>query len=317
MSGLPVQTTSSGIVQALLVFKEFQIWQVTGDLVTSNLALNYLSLNVGTSAPRSVVQTPYGTNFMAIDGPYVVDALGAVKPLTKTPGENEQDIQAPFIYATQPSRVAAGYSGGVYRINVDTYLNGTTLNGDYWFDLQRRRWNGPHTFAADCLSQVGNYFVTSHPNYGAKLFKAQLLSDTTTVYNDNGTAITFMLLSSSFPKDASMTQKMVVESTIELSSSGATVNYNITALDGVFNRISSVVISVINSNFTWGSSYWGSSYWSSSINIPKVCNIPWDRQLVFQKMSIQVDGSCQNNISIGSTFLRYQELGYMNNQNLG
>jgi hypothetical protein len=38
-SGLPFQTTSGGVVGALVVFKQSQIWQVTGDPTTSNLAL--------------------------------------------------------------------------------------------------------------------------------------------------------------------------------------------------------------------------------------------------------------------------------------
>jgi hypothetical protein len=66
LSGLPVQTTSSGVVQALMVFKASQVWQVTGDPAAvggSTLALNFISLNVGCSSPRSIALSPLGLYF--------------------------------------------------------------------------------------------------------------------------------------------------------------------------------------------------------------------------------------------------------------
>ena len=77
LSGLPVQTTSAGVVAALIVFKQFQIWQITGDAaITGSLAQNFLSLNIGCMSPRTIVQTPIGTVFIGIDGAYLVSALG-------------------------------------------------------------------------------------------------------------------------------------------------------------------------------------------------------------------------------------------------
>jgi hypothetical protein len=312
IEGLPIQTTSAGVSQALLAFKDFQVWQITGDPTTQNLALNFLSLNVGTSAPRSLVQSPYGVNFMAIDGPYIVDPLGLVRPLTKQPQASDQDIQQPFIYATTPSRVSAGYSGGIYRICLDTTLNGSIATNDYWFDTQRRRWNGPHSFPHDCASQVGSYFVLSHQSKGAALFKSQLFQDATSVYLDDGNSLSFYLESSTFPKDMSMSEKMVVESTIELGVAGGTVSYGITALDEQRNTLNHALINISSSATLWGGSTWGGGLWSSGINIPSVYTIPWTAPLVFQKMALVVTGSSKNNVSIGAFFARYQITGYMN-----
>ena len=36
---------------------------------------------------------------------------------------------------------------------------GQSVTNDYWFDEHKRRWTGPHSFAYDCLSQYGNYFI--------------------------------------------------------------------------------------------------------------------------------------------------------------
>lgn len=314
VQGLPVQTTSAGVVQALLAFKSSQIWQITGDTTTSNLALNFLSLNVGTSSPRTVVQSPYGVNFMAIDGPYIVDPLGLVRPLTKQVGETDQDIQQPFIYSITPSRSAAGYSGGIYRVCLDTNFTGQTQTNDYWFDTQRRRWNGPHTFHYDCASQVSNFFVVSHWSQGAVLFKSELTASPTSVYTDNGVSIQFNLQSSTFPKDGSMTEKLVVESTIELSTAGAGVNYQVSALDDQSTVMNSTNISVPPGTSIWDAFIWGSGLWSASTNLPKTYTIEWTTPLIFQKMAIQVQGTASGNISIGAMFARYQDLGYTNQQ---
>jgi hypothetical protein len=313
-NGLPVQTTSAGVVQALLVFKAFSVWQITGDPVTQNLANNFLSLNVGTSAPRSVVQTPYGTNFMAIDGPYIVDMLGAVKPLTKTTIETVQDIQIPFIFATQPSRVSAGYSGGIYRICVDTTIDGSPQTNEYWFDIERRRWNGPHSFPQDNAAQFGNFFIISHVSKGAALFKSELISSPTSTYVEDGQPMSFQLLSSTFPKDGSMNEKQVTESTIEFSTSGPSVSYSITAFDARQKTLDATTVVIPAGGAVWGGFLWGGALWSSATNVPDVYTVPWHVPLVFQKMALQVTGSSSSNISIGAFFARYQDLGYMNQQ---
>jgi hypothetical protein len=55
-SGLPVQTTSGGVVSALIVFKQFQIWQIIGDAaISGSLAINFLTLNLGCTDRKSVV----------------------------------------------------------------------------------------------------------------------------------------------------------------------------------------------------------------------------------------------------------------------
>ena len=314
IQGLPVQTTSAGVVQALLVFKTTQVWQVTGDSTTSNLALNFLSLNVGTAAPRSVVQSPYGVNFMAIDGPYIIDPLGLVRPLTKQPQTTDQDIQQPFIYAITPSRVSAGYSGGIYRICLDTNFAGFNQTNDYWFDTERRRWNGPHSFPYDCAAQVSNFFIISHQSKGAALFKSEITASPTSVYTDAGASIPFTMQSSTFPKDSTMSEKLVVESTIELSTAGAAVNYQITALDDQMTSLNSTNVTVPSGTSIWGAFLWGVGKWSTSINLPKTYTINWTAPLVFQKMAIQVVGTAASNISIGAVYCRYQDLGYTNQQ---
>lgn len=314
-SGLPVQTSSAGIVAALIVFKQFQIWQITGDAaVTGSLAQNFLTLNMGCIAPRTIVQTPIGTIFMSIDGPYYVSQAGAVQPLAYSLDKSRPDIQAPFQNAVTPTRAAAAYSGSVYRICLDTVVAGVAQTADYWFDITRRRWTGPHSFNYDCASQIGNSFIISSRNYGANLFKSQYLQSTSSTYTDNGVPITVVMQSSSFPKTENINEKQVIESTIELSSIATNTTYLINGLSATNAVIGTSTINVTNANSLWGGgSTWGSGVlWNAIVAPPVTFTIPWQSPLVFKKMGLSVTAQSSSKLAIGTFYAKYQDLGYTN-----
>lgn len=314
-SGLPVQTTSAGVVGALVVFKASQIWQVTGDPATSNLALNYVTLTTGTIAPRTVVQGPFGIFFIGIDAPYILNFLGVLSPLSHTPGnDGVADVQVPFQNATTPSRQAASFSGNIFRVCSATIIQGVQQTNDYWYDIRRKRWTGPHTFTYDSISQFGNNFVLSGIDHGAALFVSQSLPLIGSVYTDNGTQLVSHLRSSSFPKTGRMAEVQVVESTQEFASSGLSVNYNITALDDQLNTINSTFVVTPPAGITWGGGglWGGGAQWTSASTIPHVYTIPWTIPLVFQKMAVDITGTSSNSLSIGTFFARYQDTGYTN-----
>lgn len=311
--GLPVQTTSSGISQALIIFKATQCWQVTGDPVGNNLALNFLSLNIGTRAPRSVWQSPFGLYFICDGGPYVIDTFGAVRSLTHTAQEYEPDVQAPFQNAVTPSRVAGCYAASIYRICLETIVRGNDFVGDYWFDEHRRRWNGPHTFQYDCASEYMGDVILSSSSNPAFLFKSEVTPSTSSAYSDNGVSYTPTLQSSLLPKDASMSEKQVVESTLELANGGAITTYFVQALDDQQSVLDTVSITVANSGKLWGTNVWGDgSVWTSGTNRPRVYNVQWNQPLVFQKMAIYIQSSASSALAIGVFRARYQETGYTN-----
>jgi hypothetical protein len=318
LSGLPIQTTSSGMVQALLVFKAFQLWQVTGDAASSTLALNYLSLTVGTSSPRSIAQSTYGTYFASNSGPRVVDQLGIIRGVTKSLQEDAPgvppvpDIIAPWQNATTPSRIAAGYAGNIYRICMETTLLGSTATNDYWFDENRRRWNGPHTFSYDCTSRYGNYMVLASNASPGKLFKSEIVPSANSVYTDDGAAFSCTQKSATFPKARPMAVKMAVESTVELASAGGAASYQITALDDQGNTLNSCQVSIAPAGGLWGSVVWGAFMWASATNIPKAYTVPWTEVLVFTKMAILVTATASTALAFGTFFIRWQDAGYLN-----
>jgi hypothetical protein len=311
-AGLPVQTTSSGIVAALIIFKGFQTWQVTGDAATSDLALNFLSLTIGCSAPRSIQQSQLGTYFASNSGPKIIDQFAVIRDVLRGQQETESDIQAPWQNAVVPSRMASGYAGSIYRICMETVINGADVTNDYWFDEHRRRWTGPHSFSYDCASQYQNYLILSSNAVPGKLFKSELVPSLGSVYNDNGTQITSTLQSSTFPKTGHMITKQVVESTLELASAGGAASYAITAQDDLGNTLNTCQISILPAGGLWGSVVWGAFTWMSTINKPTTYTVPWGIPIVFKKMALFITASAASALALGTFMARFQDTGYTN-----
>lgn len=319
LAGLPIQTTSSGVISALLAFKSSQIWQITGDTTTNDLSENFLSLTIGTTSPRTIAQTPLGTYFISqVGGPYVVDAMGYVRPLTHDLQTSDPDVQVPFQNAQTPSRWAGAYIASIYRACGPTVLRGLASTNDYWFDEHRRRWNGPHTFAYDCASGLGSDFVLSSANFPGILFTSQTQGDSSSLYTDNGVSLSCIMASTTFPKVGDMCTKQVVESQIELGGFPVGAAYTITAQDENGTALgSAVTITVPGAGLpTWGAAglTWGMAglVWASSQDrAPQTYAVPWTAPLVFEKMALQITVPASANVQIGTFYARYQRTGYM------
>ena len=310
-AGLPVTTTSGGVVGALIVFKGTQIWQITGDAaVTGTLAQNYLTLTVGCQAPRSVVSSPLGTFFAGPDCAYFVSATGLILPVTNQQG-GLPDIRQPFNYCTEPTRVAAAFASNIYRLCIPTIVDGVAGTFDYWFDCRRFRWNGPHTFLYDCASGAGNYFVLTDRRVPAKLFTSYVNPKTTTIYTDNAAVYTADMVSATMPKRGEMAVKQIVESTMELSSSGAALTYGITAFGENGQFINAVGIPVQGLGHIWGTHPWGNGLrWTSSQTQVVTYRINWSIPIVFNKIAIEVSTPATKGVSIGTFYGRTQTTGY-------
>lgn len=309
-SGLPNQTTSGGVVAALIAFKATQIWQVTGDSATNNLAVNFITLTNGTAAPRSVAQSPIGVHFVGPDAPYVVNPLGAVQQL-KNDGRPTSDLQVPFQNGTQPTRMAGAFAGNVYRICTPTLLLGVDQTNDYWFDFRRIRWNGPHSFIYDCAAQYGSSFILSGASQGAALYLSTTTPTANTSYMDGTGSYQCRLRSSVFPKNNKMTQLQVVESNIELAASVTPITFNLTALNEKSATLGINSIVKQGSGSVWGAFQWGTGMWTGNILITDVNPISWPAPLVFAKMAIDVYLNSGNPFQIGTFYARYQDTGYI------
>jgi len=312
-SGLPIQTTSSGVIASLAVFKSNQIWLVTGDLASSNLGLAFSSLTVGCSAPRSVVQTPIGIIFISQDAPYVLAPNGVPMELRNSSGI-AADLREPFQLASYPTRMAAAYASNIYRICVQTTIQGVAQTNDYWFDLRRMRWTGPHSFVYDCASQHNNSFVLSGPATGAALFGSNVLDRSlSTIYNDNGAAIVSSLTSAFLTNAAPMSFKQTIESNIDLSSGGLALQFAISATDDYDNQIAVASVTTPAPAAIWGQFNWGDgTLWAATKANPRNYGIDWNIPVVWDRMSLNVNATSSSDVSVGKSVIKYQVCGYEN-----
>lgn len=313
LGGLPITTTSSGILAVLTAFKTSQIWQVSGDPTTNDLAENYLSLTTGTNAPRTLAQSTLGLYFMSSGGPYFIDPTGVLRPLSNNANNIEPDVQIPFINAVTPTRWCGCYNSSIYRVCGPTVIRGVQQTSDYWFDEHKRRWSGPHTFTYDCASALGGYFVLSSANQPGALMRSQSSPQLTSVYTDLGAQYACILQSSTFPKSGGMDVKQVAESQIELGGAPTGVTYAITAQDEQGNSLGACSITVAATPTpTWGAVIWGAFTWASAQNIaPHTYPVPWPAPLVFEKMQVLITATASANVQIGTFYARYQKTGYM------
>lgn len=313
--GLPIQTTSAGVIAALIVFKAGSIWQITGDAaVAGTLSENFLILTLGCSAPRTIVQTPVGIIFIASDGPYYISAYGQVLPLTHNVQSAVPDLQIPFINVSNPSRASASYASSIYRVCLQTISQGSPVVSDFWFDVTDRRWSGPHTFSYDCSDQFGNQFIISYIGKGAILYTSQPFNTLSSVYADDGVSYTLNLRTCLLPKTQNINMKAVIESTIELASLAPSTTYSISALDENFNQIDQVGVTIVSGEALYdsGVTYDSGVLYSTGTTSPATYTIPWTQPIVFKKISLDVLITSGDQTSLGTAFFKYRDLGYTN-----
>lgn len=312
-AGLPMSQTSGAILQSLVVFKANSIWQISGDIATSDLSLGQLMTNVGCLSPRTAQSTPMGILFIANDGPRVIALSGVVQYL-QVRNAMEPDIVAPFATATHPSRTVGCYSNGIYRVCLDgsnSIWDTAYTSQDYWYDFIFQRWTGPHTFDYHCAVGVGTTFYIASNSVNGTLFTSEVVPNSASVYQDNAADIMCELTSTAI-EGAPMTMSAVIESTIELGGAGIGVVYYISMYDDRNNNLSPATIRLSEINPLWGTVKWGQFVWRSSVQNSHVFTVPWVNPVVFKKMILCVRVMAAENVSIKATLFRVQTLGYTN-----
>ena len=310
LSGLPLTTSQSGVLQGLMVFQKSSIFQITGDSATSNLALNQSSPNVGTPSPRTVITTPYGVMFLSTDSAYMVNLVGSVTLLQQS---QSQDIHVPFINSYNATRAVAAYANGIYRVSLDTTIRNYVLTAaDFWYDFHFQKWNGWHSFPYHCAIGYGNYFILASNSSPGKLYKSQPFPDSSTIYVDNNVAYLCSLETTTFNQDDPLAEKCVVESLIEVLQNSVSTSYSINAVDENENQYDSVVINTVINSSLWGTGIWGGFVWSSSIPSYSEFSIPWTKPITYKKLALQIFCPPSAGAGVGNISIREQHLGYRN-----
>lgn len=161
---------SGGIIQGLIVFKGVaNMYQVTGDSALSTLSRNALNVATGTLSPLAIAATSKGLGFISPDGLRIIDFQGNVSPPL---GQDGKGVSLPFIYATVFSRIMMCAGGELIRITTqNSQANGSPFQ-EWWYDLTRNCWSGPHTSAFALLLPYRNTFVGAPVRYTNSLWQS-------------------------------------------------------------------------------------------------------------------------------------------------
>lgn len=308
LTGLSFFNTSGGVLEGLLVFKQYSLWQVLGDAATNNLTLNQVSESIGTDAARSVHSTPLGVFFKASDGIRIVDLNGRVS-------EPDADLAVPFIYALHPSRVAAAFNADIYRICVQ---NGNAIGSpyqEYLYNIKYKAWTGPHTFRVDMAVPYSNDFIVFNNAIVASLwqsFSVQNKNSQGNSFVENGTQLTWNYITCPMTDNGNMYANAAVRSTIELALPATGDTYIFQGQDennGVLAiaRLMAPLSEAIWNAFNWGDgTLWGAKQFGL-----EPLSIPWTQPLIFNKLVVQAAGNSALGFKIGSLYVGYEGLEYL------
>lgn len=305
MWGLPIGQAQQGVLQALLVFKNKAIFQVTGDLSLNNLAQNQVIDSIGTYAPRTLQTLPNGIAFMSPTAMRLVNLLGQVPFLS-------QDVVGPFTQADTPSRAAGCFVNSVYRVSVTTdFKIPNNTQQEYWYDTLINRFSGPHTTPFDCMVTDGTTTWGSNANLPGYLFSQQVAPTPASLYTDNGNSYTSSWTSCNLETPNESVDKQIVESTIELSDTTLNSTYTISAKDDLGNNLCTVSINVANSSSVWGAFNWGQSNWQAAQISSHRYGIPWTNPVVYDKLVLGVSVTAAQFVSVKKIMNRVQTTNHM------
>lgn len=295
-----------GIVQSLMVFKgASNIYQITGDAALSNLTLNTLAITTGTFAPSSLAQTPQGLAFMAPDGFRLIDFDARISdPI----GVDGQGVTVPFIFSNQPTRVAATSSGSVLRATTQNNNAFSAPFQEYWYDMARKVWHGPHTFPASLIQPYSNTFVMTPVGVTASLWQSDPVQSVTSTFVENGNQMVYDFRTPQLPDSEQMANICVTEATLDAQLSAASPTFTATFLDQFGSAIDAVSVSTPGAQTIWGSFTWGVGTWLGTPVAYTVHQLPWHKPLVFTDGILDIQGNCASGTKIGAIHLRYQVL---------
>ncbi len=314
--GLPVAQTTGGVLQALIAFQGAGgIKMITGDLTTSNLAVNEVGSGQGTVAPNTIVQTNRGLLFVAPDGLRMIDLYGNV---TEPVGAQGHGVEMAFIQAIFPSRMCAAFNGDTYRVTVQNgYVEGQPVQ-EFWYHLSPKVWSGPHTFPAALIApwpgSSGNGFVIAPNGMTGQLWQGNATPGANDSFTENGSVLSWEMSTLLLPDTQFSCENVMVQATLTCGL-GNSQSVQVEALDEFGAVLDNPTISGGGGTVSvWGAFLWGAGVWSSAS--PKVVQRPiyWTQPIQFKQLQIQFTGSSAAGMTLGNINTSYKPLGYQTAQ---
>lgn len=294
-----------GIIQSLMVFLDDEnVVQITGDASSSNLSLNTLNVSVGTIAPRSICETPMGIAFLAADGFRIIDFDARISdPI----GEGGKGVVVPFLNAVAPTRINAVCNGELFRVSVQPQ-GGNWV--EYWYDLVRKCWSGPHTFPSVCIDAYGAQFILAPQSVTATLYLSNPAPRSSDNFVENGVALTWAFQTAVFADNQEMAMSEIAELQIKTTYEAATPNIVVQAIDENGNPLNSLTYTY-GIGSLWNSMGWDIGTWDgvSAGLYPR--QISFQSPTVYNRLALKVTGTASAGFKIGDVYLRARTLGYM------
>lgn len=312
IGSLGQQNVLGGITQALLVFKDNNVFQLTGNWgaggTVGSIALNSLNISVGTIAPLSVVPTPRGVAFLSQDGFRIIDWNSKVSDPIGLAGTG---IVTPFLQALVPSRVVAACNGQTIRASTQNNAAVGQPFQEWVFDIERKAWHGPHTFPANQIARYGNSYVVS-PVGVTGLWQSDIIPGVVSQYTENGVNLLWRWTSSLMANENSIFQQAIVNSTIYCSGDGSGQQFTMAAETAGGSVLSIVPVNAPTVTVSqWGTMVWGIDNWGSLMQEMSHVVVPWDQPLVFDRVRFTLRGMSAAGISIGESRMVIEDLEYL------
>jgi len=210
-----------------------------------------------------------------------------------------------------PSRMCAAFNAGVLRVTVQNGFVTGSPNQEYWYDMSRSLWTGPHKFPSSLIQGYSNTFIKTPIDVGGKLFQSDVVQSSTSTFTENGTALSYTYKTPLLPNTGQMAENSIIETTINLALSFSAPSVGVSAIDHDGAVLGSVIVTATGTTTTWGSFTWGQALWSGASNSLRPRRIDWPNPIVADQFYVQVTGNAAQGVAMSTIYLRYEVLGYL------
>lgn len=314
-AGLPLSNLLGGIIGSLIVFKgSANMYQVTGDFAstTSPIAVNTLNVATGTLAPNSICPTPLGLAFISPQGLRVIGFNAVVgDPIGEPAEKSPAGIVVPFTNAVVPTRVAAACNSKVIRVSTENGDVANSPNQEWWFDLVRKVWSGPHTFPASLISAYNNTFIMTPVGVLKSLWQSDVAPTLSTSYTENGVELTWQYETVLLPARKDMNQCVMNDTLIYIGFGAGAGNINVIVQDENASPLGVVALPQVGAATIWGEFIWGEALWGGAQGVMAARSIDWTAPIEFDRISFLVSGNSAAGVRLGDSYFKYQPLGYL------
>jgi hypothetical protein len=205
--------------------------------------------------------------------------------------------------------------------------NGTTLrltvqNGavpgnpfqEYWYEIARKIWHGPHTFPASMIAQWNNTFVmTAQSDTTANLYQSDSVQSTTSSFTEPvgiGGPMSFTWYTSFMPDSQLMVYGNLNETTAKVAYGVGNPMFTVSCNNPDGAIFDTTTISNVGTVSVWGTMIWGSSLWGGTGSSLGTRKVNWHGPIVFDRIQMKITGTSAQGIKLGDAYFRYEPLGY-------